>query len=46
LVEICLIEKNDWIMWRSVRHEKWGWDYVDEMRHSLPVSRRFAGRAV
>jgi uncharacterized protein with PhoU and TrkA domain len=23
LVEICLIEKNEWIMWRSVGHEKW-----------------------
>jgi hypothetical protein len=31
LVEICLIEKEDWIMWRSGSEEKWRWDNVDEM---------------
>jgi hypothetical protein len=31
LVEICLIEKKDWIMWRSGSDEKWRWDKVDEM---------------
>jgi hypothetical protein len=31
LVEICLIGKKDWIMWRSGSEEKWRWDNVDEM---------------
>jgi hypothetical protein len=31
LVEICLIEKKDRIMWRSGSEEKWRCDNVDEM---------------
>jgi hypothetical protein len=30
LVEICLIEKKDWIMWRSGSENKCRWDKVDE----------------
>jgi hypothetical protein len=39
LVEIWLIEKKDWIMWRGGSEEKCKWDKVDEMRELFIISR-------
>jgi hypothetical protein len=41
LVEICLIEKKDWIMWRSGSDENWRSDKVDQMGEN---SRIVAGK--
>jgi hypothetical protein len=46
LVEICLIEKNDWIMWRSGSDEKWRLDNVDEMRHMQGDFRTLLGLSI
>jgi hypothetical protein len=37
LIEICLIEKKDRIMWRSGSEEKWRLDKVDEMGENSPI---------
>jgi hypothetical protein len=46
LVQICLIAKNDWIMWRSGPHEKWKSGNVDETRNMQENFRRLCRRPV
>jgi hypothetical protein len=46
LVQICLIELNDSIKWRSGRHEESRWDNADEMRDMQENFRRLCGRPV